>query len=458
MNTISIAQPDVTLLLDMDGVIREATLSGDIAKEGVDGWLGRLWGDTVSDMGGDKVRRMLEDAKTRGVSAFRQVTQRFPSGLELPVEYTTLMLGGRAGLIAIGKNLQAVAELQSRLIAAQQAIERDHWKRREIETRYRLLFESSNEAFVLIRASNLRIVEANPAAVQALGLPSQDPDSLNGREFLNELVPQERDACQAMLQRVREQGKAPGLLVHVGLDRKPWMVRASLIAAETGQVFLLQLAAVGTVTQPDRRRKDSASIEDVLEYAPDAFVLVDEEGVIRRANRAFLELVELGAMGSVVGESLSRWLWQPGADLSVLLATFHRHRIVRLFSTTLHGELGTETEVEISAAGAPDAEPRNIGMVIRDVGRRLQASPDDGRLLSALGPVAEQLGRAPLRKLVDDTVGVIERYHIKSAIETAGGNRTAAAEILGLSRQSLYAKLKRYGLEQRSPAGREPSD
>ena len=458
MNAISIAQPDVTLLLDMDGVIREATLSGAISNEGVDGWLGRQWGDTVSDLGGEKVRRMLEDAKTRGVSAFRQVTQRFPSGLELPVEYTTLMLGGRAGLIAIGKNLQAVAELQSRLIAAQQAIERDHWKRREIETRYRLLFEASNEAFLLIRSSNLRIIEANPAAVQALGLSSQDPEAINGHEFLQELVAQEREGCQAMLQRVREQGKAPGVLVHVGLDRKPWMLRASLIAAETGQAFLLQLAPVGSAAQPDRRRQDAVSIEDVVEHAPDGFVIVDEEGVIRRANRAFLELVELGAMGSVVGESLSRWLWQPGADLSVLMATFHRHRVVRLFSTTLHGELGTETAVEISVAGTPDAQSRNVGMVIRDVGRRLQASPEDGRLLSALGPVADQIGRAPLRKLVDDTVGVIERYHIKSAIETAGGNRTAAAEILGLSRQSLYAKLRRYGLEQRSSGGREPSD
>ncbi|CAN5846003.1 transcriptional regulator PpsR [soil metagenome] len=458
MNAISIAQPDVTLLLDMDGVIREATLSGPISKEGVDGWLGRPWGDTVSDLGGEKVRRMLEDAKARGVSAFRQVTQRFPSGLELPVEYTTLMLGGRAGLIAIGKNLQAVAELQSRLIAAQQAIERDHWKRREIETRYRLLFEASNEAFLVIRASNLRITEANPAAVQALGLSSQDPEALNGREFLNELVAQERDACQAMLQRVREQGKAPGLLVHVGLDRKPWMVRASLIAAETGQAFLLQLASVGTAIQTDRRRKDAVSIEDVVEQAPDGFVVVDEEGVIRRANRAFLELVEVGTMSSVVGESLSRWLWQPGADLSVLLATFHRYRVVRLFATTLHGELGAETEVEISVAGASASESGNVGMVIRDIGRRLQSSVDDGRLLTALGPVTEQIGRAPLRKLVDDTVGVVERHHIKSAIETAGGNRTAAAEILGLSRQSLYAKLKRYGLEQRSATSHEPGD
>ena len=135
MSNINIAQPDVTLLLDLDGVIREVTLSRSLSDEGIEGWLGKRWNDTVVDSGGEKVRRMLNDAREQGVSAFRQVTQRFPSGLELPMEYTTVLLGGRAGLLAVGKNLQAVAELQARLIAAQQAMERDYWKMREVETR-----------------------------------------------------------------------------------------------------------------------------------------------------------------------------------------------------------------------------------------------------------------------------------------------------------------------------------
>ena len=59
------------------------------------------------------------------------------------------------GLLAIGKNVQAVAELQSRLIAAQQAMERDYWKLREIETRYRVLFDASNEAVLLVAAAEL---------------------------------------------------------------------------------------------------------------------------------------------------------------------------------------------------------------------------------------------------------------------------------------------------------------
>src|SRR4051812_22718093 len=116
-------QPDITLLLDMEGVIREATLSAAMSGESVDGWLGRRWVDIAGETAGDKVKRMVDDARTSGISAFRQINQRFPSGLEIPMEFTTVLLGGRAGLLVIGKNLQAVAELQTRLIAAQQTIE-----------------------------------------------------------------------------------------------------------------------------------------------------------------------------------------------------------------------------------------------------------------------------------------------------------------------------------------------
>ncbi len=212
------APPDVTLLLDMRGTIREATLSGALSGEGVDGWVGRSWAETFEENGSDKIRKMVEDARATGMSAFKQVLQRFPSGLQLPMEYTTILMGGRSGLLVVGKNLQAVAELQSRLIAAQQAMERSHWKLRDAETRYRLLFESSNEAVLIVSASNLRIVEANPAAQAALGLP-QGRDGKQGREFLNFLNAKDREAVQVMLAHAREQGKAPGILVHIGKDR-----------------------------------------------------------------------------------------------------------------------------------------------------------------------------------------------------------------------------------------------
>lgn len=444
MSNINIAQPDVTLLLDLDGVIREATLSRSLSDEGTDGWLGKPWNETVVDAGGEKVRRMLTDAREQGVSAFRQVTQRFPSGLELPMEYTTVLLGGRAGLLVVGKNLQAVAELQARLIAAQQAMERDYWKLREVETRYRLLFDTSHEPVLLLRAGDLRILQANPAALTALSMKSAPEPG--ARDFVANIAQEDRDVFHSMALRARENGKAPGILVHLGSDKKPWLVRASLMSPEPNSVMMLQLSP-GWAGQAGIVDQDSISIDDLIERLPDGFVVLDPSGVIRRANRAFLDLVEAGAKGSVVGGRLTRWLSRPGADLTVLLANVDRHRFVRMFTTMIQGDLGTTTEVEISAAGNDDTSPQYIGVLIRDVGRRIGMPGDDKNLRNALGAMAERIGKTPLRSLVKDTVGVVERHYVKSALDLANDNRTVAAELLGLSRQSLYAKLNRYGLD-----------
>ena len=203
MAALPTVQPDITLLLDMDGVIREATLSPAMSGESVDAWLGRPWEEIAGEIGGDKVKRMVDDARVSGISAFRQVNQRFPSGLEIPMEFTTVLLGGRAGMLAIGKNLQAVAELQSRLIAAQQTMERDYWKLREIETRYRLVFDASNEAVMIVSAANLRIIEANRTAIEALNSPRRRNEDLAGRELLQDVAAEDREAVRDMLARIR---------------------------------------------------------------------------------------------------------------------------------------------------------------------------------------------------------------------------------------------------------------
>jgi DNA-binding NtrC family response regulator len=56
------------------------------------------------------------------------------------------------------------------------------------------------------------------------------------------------------------------------------------------------------------------------------------------------------------------------------------------------------------------------------------------------------VGRVSLPDLVKDTVEMVERHFIEAALELTRDNRTAAAEVLGLSRQSLYLKLRRHRL------------
>lgn len=439
MTRVAVTQPDVTLVLDWEGIIRDASVATSISKEGMEGWVGRRWIDTVGEAAGEQVSRLVEDARDRGVSAFLQVTQRFPSGLELPIEYTTVRLGGQAGLVAVGKSLQAVQELQSRLIAAQQAREQDYWKMREIEVRSRLLFDVSSEAVLVISAADLRVMEANPAAIRELGVAP-------GWDFAQEVAPRDRNAFRELLARARENGRTPGVLLHLGATDSPWLVRLSMMAREPEPVFLIQLAP-GT-PEPGRGlpRAVPPRTDELLEGMPDAFIVADAEGRVRRANRAFLDLVQCSTEAAVLGEPLGRWLVAPGQDAAVLLRTLREHGEVRLFGTTITGILGTEVPVEISGAGSSRGGPLALGLLIRDVARRNPAEDGNGELRAALGGVLRDMGRLPLPVLVRNTAAVVERACIEQALQRAGGNRTAAADALGLSRQSLYAKLERYGL------------
>ena len=51
-----------------------------------------------------------------------------------------------------------------------------------------------------------------------------------------------------------------------------------------------------------------------------------------------------------------------------------------------------------------------------------------------------------MKELVRETTDVIERMCIEAALKLTGDNRATAAEMLGLSRQILYVKLRRFGL------------
>ena len=94
-------------------------------------------------------------------------------------------------------------------------------------------------------------------------------------------------------------------------------------------------------------------------------------------------------------------------------------------------------------------------MVVHDVSRRVQPRLDvQNRWRATLSAVAERVGKAPLPVLVRDVAEVVERHCIETALRIAEGNRTAAAEMLGISRQSLYSKLDRYRIDVAGSTGR----
>jgi DNA-binding NtrC family response regulator len=108
--------------------------------------------------------------------------------------------------------------------------------------------------------------------------------------------------------------------------------------------------------------------------------------------------------------------------------------------------------VEVSAVSALDGELPCQGFTVRNVEKR---AAGDTRKVRELPRSAEELteliGRVSLKELVRETTDVIERLCIEAALELTGDNRATAAEMLGLSRQTLYAKLRRHGLGDLGP-------
>jgi transcriptional regulator PpsR len=186
----------------------------------------------------------------------------------------------------------------------------------------------------------------------------------------------------------------------------------------------------------------------VVDSAPDAFIVTDPEGRILAANAAFVEIAQLASEEQARGESIDRWLGRPGVDLNVMISNLRQYGVLKLFATTLRDEAGATTDVEISAVSLPRAQQPCLGFTIRNVGRRLSADPQQGTraLPRSVEQLTELVGRVPLKDLVREATDRIEQLCIEAALELTRNNRASAAEMLGLSRQSLYVKLRRFGL------------
>jgi DNA-binding NtrC family response regulator len=102
--------------------------------------------------------------------------------------------------------------------------------------------------------------------------------------------------------------------------------------------------------------------------------------------------------------------------------------------------------VEISAvAVTQQGSSGALGFTIRDVGRR-GGSETRNAMPHSVEQLTELVGRVPLREIVGETTDLIEKLCIEAALILTQDNRATASEILGLSRQSLYVKLRQHGI------------
>jgi transcriptional regulator PpsR len=440
---------DVVLVLSRRGTVESVAFGApEFAIEGSDEWVGRPFQEVVGPDSRAKAEALLTEVGTKGVTRRRQLNHHSALGSDVPVQYTLARLGRGDRSVAVGRDLRQVSSLQQRLIEAQQAMERDYWKLRHIETRYRLLFQLAGDAILVLDAAGLKVTDANQAAATLFREPVE---RLVGRSFPFGIALDDQRAVDEALGAAKASGRAATAAVRLSAGAQV-TVAATTFRQDTQTLLLVRLTP-----RADGAAPAVTPTHDLMTQAPDAFVVTDLDGRVLMVNAAFLDLAQLATEEQAKGEAIGTWIGRPGADLPVFLAMLRKHGSVRLMATSARGAHGSVTEVEVSAAWVPDAEPPVVGFIIRDVGRRLAAGPQGARdLTRAVEQLTGLVGRVALRELVRDTVDLVERHFIEAALEMTQDNRTSAAEVLGLSRQSLYVKMRRHRLLE--PTGDDEQD
>ena len=343
--------------------------------------------------------------------------------------------------------------MQQRLVDAQQSMERDYLRLRHTEARYRLLFEAVDEAVLVLDAASLIVFEHNAAAARVLG---DSAKRIVGRSFAELLAVESQAESYAKFSQARSAGRSEDMLVRLANGSTELKLSATVFKQDSTTSLLVRLspanaAGAGPDRQPrgrgpvaaERRQRDARCLRADRHAGPHP---QRQSGLQRHAATGRWRIGARPVAGPLAGPLVGgpeRADRQPAPARRA--APVPDHAAQRLWRAR---------RGRVSAVAVPDGPQACLGFSIRDVARRL---PAEGRSNRQLPRSAEQLtglvGRLPLKDIVGETTDLIERLCIEAALELTRDNRASAAEMLGLSRQSLYVKLRRYGIQDMGPAG-----
>ena len=361
---------------------------------------------------------------------------------EFPIRYTFHRIGPDGAVLMLGRDLRPIAEMQQQLVKAQIALEQDYETQRESDTRFRVLMERIREAFVFVSLRTGRITDANGAAAGIMGVTRDD---LTGSAFAPAFELRKRgDLMEALNAQALADRPIP---VQVSLRKNGALLNLvpTMFRAAGERLLMCRIDP----EEGGEARADSLSfnLNSLYQLGPDAIVFTNEAGIVLSANESFLDLIESAHDLNVKGRSLSDYLMRGSVDLKVLTENAARSGRMRLYPTKITGAFGDPRAVEIAVTAIQAGSETVFAHLIRDASRVEHVRPVGAPVTDEnVRSVMELVGSATLKEIVAETTNVVEKMCIETAVELTMNNRVAAAEMLGLSRQSLYVKLRKYDL------------
>lgn len=440
---------DIVFLVD-GGVVTHAQYQNrDFDAYSLADFVGKALRDCVTIESIPKIDAMLGSGPDRPPRGY-QVNHRASGHPDLPVAYTAHCEQNRSVAIVVGREMRQQMQDQQRLVEAQIAMEADYRALRQAEARYRTAFKLAETADIMLDGEKRTVLEANSAAIELLTGGSR---TLIKKPVRDLFAKGERDRLADAIAEARHSGEPVTLASIKGAKGGAFQVKLRAYRDNGVANLLLTLwpAQDGThLTEHTPDESAPAPAANLLEILPEAAILTGIDGNVIAANAAFLDLVQAPTANQVLGRNASTWLGKSTADLNVLYARLRDERTVRGYSANLSDTLGGDQPVSVSAQHDPGSDTVQLLLLPEPTTEERMGVQAQSTAAQAEG-FASLVGKVPLKELIRESLDVVEKICIEAALDQTRNNRASAAEILGLSRQSLYIKLRRHGLENYRP-------
>ncbi len=447
LSDVFAAAADIMIAIDRDGIVQEIlTNSGDQTLGCLDHWVGHSLKRFLTPECHPKLDGMLKAIERDPASRPRiELNHIDNANWEFPVQYTALNMGADRPIMMVGRDQRSVAEVQQQLVKAQLALEKDYEVYRDFETRYRVVMSMAHDALLFVDAATGRIEDANTAAALILGA---DVGALVGGMLVQEFEDRRRAEFLDALNTLAASSAKSAIVVEARRNHSTVRIYPTVFRA-AGQKSLLCRLESGDHSEPVAGEL-GINLHALYDNGLEAIVFTDPRGIIKNANEAFLNLCDVASTADLKDKSLGDFLVRGGVDLKILIDHASRAGRMRTLATKLETSFGSHRAVDISATYFNDRIDPVIAFVLRETSKSTpNTTPDVTGTSDVTRNVMELVGASPLKDIVAATTDVVERICIETAVELTRNNRVAAAEMLGLSRQSLYVKLRKYSLLDR---------
>jgi len=435
---------DLVLIVDRSGVIEKCINGSKPISSNTSSLIGKKWLDTVAIDSQPKVNALLKTSEDPDEQKWRQVNQEIDGSASFPIQFSTIYFAKQNKLIAIGKDLSNISSLQQKLVESQQEIERDYANLHTIQNRYLQLFNSIDQAYLIVDSQTLKILELNKSAGFLVG----DQKRAQGKPFINLFPARDHEAIQDYLLESKSGILQSSIQTSLENLKENVEISSTLLREGNQNVCLVSIKPKSPAAHLGSANEQALLLSQALEDFQDGFIVCSTNGVILTSNNTFVSMSQSTQRDAILGKSFEIWLGRASIDLKIILGTVREYGSIKDYASTITADDGSSPlDVRISAVGFNSGKLSLVAIGIHPISKASQQPTDKPENLGKNAKELTQLvGKVPLKQIVTETTDIIEKLCILAALDLTMSNRASAAELLGLSRQGLYIKMRRFGI------------